>query len=252
MVKDEVLRFLRSENAFSSAECAVLTNTITNENTVVSFAWCGETVGVSFLSKNFTKIFGYPGQAFANEGIDFILSRIHPDDLSSFLQFIETVHVPPACWFENRNEACFEISFRIRHLKGHWIWIREKIIALSLTAEGFLDRAFLSFDDITQWQKKKEEEKIESLTHKKSKLAEAWAKYKKIQEEKNSLTTCNSKVLTEREKQVLELVSKGYSSKQIAHHLFISRHTVESHRKHLLRKLNVNNAAELVVKANVA
>lgn len=252
MVKDEVYGFLRSENGFSTVECTALINTITAENTVASFAWCGETVGVSFLSKNFTKIFGYPSHTFADEGIDFILSRVHPEDLSAFLQFIETSHTPPCTWFESHDAAGFEISFRFKHYQGHWIWICEKIIVLSVTAEGFLDHAFLTFTDITDLANRKEKEKMETLTHKKSKLAEAWVKYKSLQKEKNSLSSCNGHVLTEREKQVLELVSKGYSSKQIAHHLFISRHTVESHRKHLLRKLNVSNAAELVVKANVA
>ena len=62
-------------------------------------------------------------------------------------------------------------------------------------------------------------------------------------------TNLNSEVTT-REKEILQLVAKGFSSKQIACALSISKHTVESHRKHLLQKLKANNVAELIQKAH--
>lgn len=55
--------------------------------------------------------------------------------------------------------------------------------------------------------------------------------------------------LTPREKEVLELVAKGCSTKQIADKLGISIRTVESHRINMLKKMKVNNSAELVKKA---
>jgi DNA-binding NarL/FixJ family response regulator len=55
--------------------------------------------------------------------------------------------------------------------------------------------------------------------------------------------------ITPREKEVLTMVASGDSTKQIAAKLDISIRTVESHRINLLKKLNVNNSAELVRKA---
>ncbi len=55
--------------------------------------------------------------------------------------------------------------------------------------------------------------------------------------------------LTPREKEVLELVSKGNSTKQVADILGISIRTVESHRINMLKKLKANNTAELIKKA---
>lgn len=52
--------------------------------------------------------------------------------------------------------------------------------------------------------------------------------------------------LSKREKQILLLISQGYTSKHIAEQLFISRYTVETHRKNILRKLNFNTSTELV------
>ena len=55
--------------------------------------------------------------------------------------------------------------------------------------------------------------------------------------------------LSEREREVLLLVSKELTTQEIADKLFISHHTVLSHRKKLLYKFEVNNTAGLIKKA---
>lgn len=55
--------------------------------------------------------------------------------------------------------------------------------------------------------------------------------------------------ITPREKEVLERVAQGNSTKQIADMLGISIRTVESHRINMLKKMKVNNTAELIRKA---
>lgn len=55
--------------------------------------------------------------------------------------------------------------------------------------------------------------------------------------------------ISRREREVLELISEGYVSKEIAEKLFISEFTVNNHRKSILRKLNANNASEAIKKA---
>jgi DNA-binding NarL/FixJ family response regulator len=52
--------------------------------------------------------------------------------------------------------------------------------------------------------------------------------------------------LTKREKEILELIAKGKSNKDIASLLFISKDTVSVHRKNLMKKLNVKNASGLI------
>jgi len=55
--------------------------------------------------------------------------------------------------------------------------------------------------------------------------------------------------LTTREKDVLKLVALGHSSKEIADQLFISIHTVISHRKNLTEKLGIKSISGLTVYA---
>lgn len=52
--------------------------------------------------------------------------------------------------------------------------------------------------------------------------------------------------LTKREKEILGHIAEGLTNPQIAEKLFISIDTVDSHRKNLHFKLNVNNTAQLV------
>jgi DNA-binding NarL/FixJ family response regulator len=53
-------------------------------------------------------------------------------------------------------------------------------------------------------------------------------------------------VLTKREKEILKLIAEGLTNTEIARQLFISVDTVDSHRKNLYTKLNVNNTASLI------
>jgi DNA-binding NarL/FixJ family response regulator len=52
--------------------------------------------------------------------------------------------------------------------------------------------------------------------------------------------------LTKREQEILVLIASGRSNRQVADQLFISVKTVETHRSHILVKLDLKNTAELV------
>ena len=53
-------------------------------------------------------------------------------------------------------------------------------------------------------------------------------------------------LLTERELEILNLISQEYSSKEIAAELYISLHTVLSHRKNIIKKLKVKSVVGMV------
>jgi two-component system, NarL family, response regulator NreC len=55
--------------------------------------------------------------------------------------------------------------------------------------------------------------------------------------------------LSEREREIFQLIAEAYSNKDIADMLSISVATVETHRAHILQKLDVHNTAELVLYA---
>jgi DNA-binding NarL/FixJ family response regulator len=61
--------------------------------------------------------------------------------------------------------------------------------------------------------------------------------------------TCEPVTLSVRESQVIVLIAEGYTNAQIAEKLFISNHTVNTHRKNLMSKLGVRNTAGIVMYA---
>jgi DNA-binding NarL/FixJ family response regulator len=56
-------------------------------------------------------------------------------------------------------------------------------------------------------------------------------------------------LLTEREKEVLQLLAEGRSNKEVAGVLNLSLSTVETHRTNMMQKLNLHSAAEIVLYA---
>ncbi len=55
----------------------------------------------------------------------------------------------------------------------------------------------------------------------------------------------NGPVLTEREREVLQLLAEGKSTKQIALQIHVSTKTIESNRRNIMEKLRINSVAEL-------
>lgn len=72
----------------------------------------------------------------------------------------------------------------------------------------------------------------------------------KVLEQFNNLQDAlkNVPALTRREKEILLLLHEGHTGPQIAERLFLSPYTIETHRKNLMQKLNVNTTQQLIRK----
>lgn len=64
-----------------------------------------------------------------------------------------------------------------------------------------------------------------------------------------SMVTKIESPFSDREHEILRLIASGKTSEQIAERLKISHLTVKAHRRNMMRKLDVNNTAELITKA---
>jgi len=75
----------------------------------------------------------------------------------------------------------------------------------------------------------------------------------KVNDILNSFATSQNKEtdteLTRREIEVLQLITKGYSNKEIADQLFVSTHTVISHRKNISEKTGIKSASGMTMYA---
>ncbi|WP_010521864.1 response regulator [Aquimarina agarivorans] len=64
-----------------------------------------------------------------------------------------------------------------------------------------------------------------------------------------SVQSVSEDILSNKETEVLGLISEGLTTKEIASRLFVSARTIETHRANILKKLEVKNTAELIKKA---
>jgi len=71
--------------------------------------------------------------------------------------------------------------------------------------------------------------------------------YVRVLKQKGAVDTYD--LLTSREREILQLLAEGKTNKEVATALNISPYTVETHRSHILQKLNLHNSAELVLYA---
>lgn len=61
--------------------------------------------------------------------------------------------------------------------------------------------------------------------------------------------TCEPVILSEREQEIIILIAEGLTNAQIAEQLFLSNHTINTHRKNIMGKLGVKNTAGIVMYA---
>jgi len=66
---------------------------------------------------------------------------------------------------------------------------------------------------------------------------------------KDEVDDCSATNLTLREMDITRLIAEGKTSKEIATQLIISQHTVQTHRKNIMRKLKMNSVSELTLYA---
>jgi len=70
-----------------------------------------------------------------------------------------------------------------------------------------------------------------------------------INQEKSSVASCDPVRISDRELEIVKHIALGNTNKEIADRLFISTHTVMTHRKNIMSKLGINNTAGLVIYA---
>jgi two-component system, NarL family, nitrate/nitrite response regulator NarL len=124
-----------------------------------------------------------------------------------------------------------------------------KIIALSMSGVGEIVEEMINDADISGYLLKQtgKQELIEAI--KKVFKGEQYFQpliLDELAKQANIKTQITSAHLTIREKEIIQLLEKDLSNKEIANALFLSVHTVETHRKNILRKTDTKNLLSLI------
>lgn len=188
-----------------------------------------------FQSSNFETFLGYKKNEFEKEGEHFIDSKTHADDYIALLQNgITLFELLTSITSEQRLNCKLINEFRILNASNQFIRIIEQHQALKLDKKGNVWLA-LSILDISPNQNINESLKAQILNFKTGEFVPLF----QSKPDKNM-------TLTKREIDILNLVKDGKLSKEISDKLFISVHTVNTHRQKILEKLCVKNSMEAI------
>jgi DNA-binding CsgD family transcriptional regulator len=186
-----------------------------------------------YLSSGFESVLGYDLAEAYREGNDFFARMVHPDD---FIMSVKTgtyffklvLQLTP----EQRKHYKLINDYRIRGREGNYIRVIEQFQALEFDRHGNIWLA-LCVLDVSPDQDTGRPMRSKMLNFKTGELF--------------SLPSAPSEgKLARRERQVLELISEGLISKEIADRLYISVHTVNTHRQRILEKLKAKNIHEAI------
>jgi DNA-binding CsgD family transcriptional regulator len=196
----------------------------------------------AFASYSFESVFGYDSIQIKEHDSAYFDSRIHPEDMAELLRRgIHTMRFYLDLPQEERLPYKLINEYRIRGKDDAYLRVVEQHQPLLQDSWGNI-RFTLSVLDISPHQQA--DAPIATTLMRVS----DGALFPYTGEGFSQLLSPPSP-LTSREAEVLSLIRDGLASKQIAHSLAISVHTVNTHRQRILEKLNASNSAEAVALA---
>ena len=151
---------------------------------------------------------------------DEVIELYHPEDQSMLLEMRK--------FFRDKKQGTFTGFYKFRNARAEFLWLftTAKVFRQNLK-EGIFEVLAVTLDF------------SEHLTYGKNLKLFA-------QEKLRDINHIHVGRITERERQVVKYFSNGFKTREIADLLGISIHTVNNHRKNILRKLELKNLAALV------
>jgi len=187
------------------------------------------------VSDEMTHVLGYEKEEIT---VPFFISSIHPDDQPWFLNFEnKVVEFFSTLRPEQVMNYKVRYDYRIRKKNGDYIRILQQVLTLQFEGDNHVVRTLVVHTDITHL--KKGGQPVLSFIGLNGEPSYIDVDVKEV-------FNTNKEFITKREREVLMLLVKGDDSKTIASKLIISKQTVDTHRKNLLKKTGCENTAALI------
>ncbi|MFP9113277.1 LuxR C-terminal-related transcriptional regulator [Flavobacterium sp. RHBU_3] len=191
---------------------------------------------IEYMSPEFTQVLGYDN---VDVDLSFFISILHPEDAPFFVNFEAEAE---RFFSEKTNDELFnykvQYDLRFKHLNGNYVRILHQYIIVQHDADNVLTLAVDT--DITHL-KSSGNPQLSFIG------LNGAPSYYNLDIKRIAVQAVS--MFTKREKEVLAALAEGLSSIAVAERLHISRHTVDVHRKSLLRKAEVHSTFDLIQKA---
>lgn len=197
------------------------------------------TQSFEYISKNFASCTGLSEKDMQKGGMDYFWSLFHENDIKLWIQCLQELMTFTMTELsdEQRKRMSYTWNYRIKNSKGNYVTIIQNTTPLQFDEENkpIIGLAHYTVLD-TDFQKD----------------ICASAKYLNDQNEYETLFYSNvssKKMLSfisNRERDIVRLLITKKTSNQISKNLNISKHTVDTHRRNILKKLQLDSTIELV------
>ncbi|MCX7549845.1 LuxR C-terminal-related transcriptional regulator [Xanthomarina sp. F2636L] len=192
-----------------------------------------------FISRNMTSCIGLDKDLLLKEGMRDFWNRIHPEDIELWLKALNDLmlftlaEIP----INQRKHMNYTWNYRLKNASGSYVNIVQNTTPLEFDADmkPIIGLAHYTVLDA----------KIKMPITATAKLLNENNEY-----ETKYFNNFSQKLLTNglsnRERDVIRLLTINKSSKEIAENLNISPNTVDTHRRNILKKLHISSTGELV------
>ena len=218
---NELITTLRSINASEAAVLSAARN-LCNSCKYISLIRDMDTNLICHINKAAEDYFGITQKEAEEDGFSFSRRVLHPDFVQAQALVVNYFTNPES------YQSVYEYMYYVTTVKG-WMWTYICSQAFYFRKDGSPRFVIAVAADVND---------IINNTISNSKLVADIKGFSNIEYERYQS-------LTQREIQILRLICRECTTKEIASELFISKSTVDSHRKTLLKKLNVKSAIGL-------
>jgi DNA-binding CsgD family transcriptional regulator/PAS domain-containing protein len=193
---------------------------------------------IAFFSKNYAHRLGYGRDDFESLNYAFFEAKIHPDDKYDLAMFgLSSLKLFKELSNDEKLNHKVVYEFRMLNASQKYVRVIDQYQILELDAIGQI-WLMMSTLDLSPNQDVESPVKCQVHNFRTGKIIPSSIDHKPSLE------------LTKRELEILTLVKQGLLSKEISDKLFISVHTVNTHRQRLLEKLGANNTIEAIIFAS--
>lgn len=186
-----------------------------------------------------------------------LLALEKPSYLQEAIKLLETYQKLAEAWHNNLRNIELLVLQCIAYKKAgkKKVAINKLKSALELASKGMWTQPFVESESLissflTALKTKKIQEDFITVIQEEIKKEKVLnLRLKKMEQKSINSDQVPSTLLSKREYEVLELISKGLSNKEISSHIFVSESTIKSHIYNIFKKLDVKSRIELINKA---
>lgn len=199
-----------------------------------------QTMTYPFMDSNVIQVLGHSQEAFREGGLEFSFHNNQHFKLLNKEIFRDRAEFLSKHKNENLSDLRFSMGFGYKDRKGKIRHILQKHTITQVTDEP-LPKGILGFCwDITGQSKEPD------IFHQIERFDAESQEWRTVLNRVFFPGVDPDQLLSKREIEIMKWLVSGMSSKQIADRMFLSYHTINTHRKNMLRRTNSKNTAELI------